>query len=314
MDVAIGLPNAVPKTTGAELTEWARRAEARGLSSLGTIDRIAYGNYEPLTALAGAAAVTERIGLATTVLLGPLRPNATELAKRALSLHALSTGASPSGSGSAGVRTITPRAASRCLPRKRRWIACSTESPMPGPAIAIGPSSPAGRDCWSAAASMPPSRAPRRTPTADRWRPGPGRTAAAAEKVKIRVVQGGREGSRDGRFGYSRSATRVSGTPGSTSSTTTWGSGTRPVMIAARPHPRGGRPGDMAYDGPAPTNSSSFPPPVMGVGRPRDASLASELERSAIKLEGGLRRNYVKVLMGNSGRGTLGNRGVAGRR
>src|SRR5690349_3545463 len=63
MDVAIGLPNAVPGTTGEQLTEWARRAEARGFSSLGTIDRIAYPNIEPLTALAAAGAVTERIGL-----------------------------------------------------------------------------------------------------------------------------------------------------------------------------------------------------------------------------------------------------------
>jgi alkanesulfonate monooxygenase SsuD/methylene tetrahydromethanopterin reductase-like flavin-dependent oxidoreductase (luciferase family) len=36
--------------------------------------------------------VTDRIGLCTSVLLGPLRPNAAELAKRALSLHALSGG------------------------------------------------------------------------------------------------------------------------------------------------------------------------------------------------------------------------------
>jgi alkanesulfonate monooxygenase SsuD/methylene tetrahydromethanopterin reductase-like flavin-dependent oxidoreductase (luciferase family) len=92
MDVAIGLPNAVPGTTGKELVEWARRAEARGFSSLGTIDRIAFDNYEPMTALAAAAAVTDRIGLCTSVLLGPLRPNATELAKRALSLNALSGG------------------------------------------------------------------------------------------------------------------------------------------------------------------------------------------------------------------------------
>ncbi|HEX6665134.1 MAG TPA: LLM class flavin-dependent oxidoreductase [Solirubrobacterales bacterium] len=92
MDVAIGLPNAVPGTTGKELVEWARRAEARGFSSLGTIDRIAYDNYEPMTALAAAAAVTDRIGLCTSVLLGPLRPNASELAKRALSLNALSGG------------------------------------------------------------------------------------------------------------------------------------------------------------------------------------------------------------------------------
>src|SRR4051794_5183596 len=102
MELAIGLPNAVPKTTGAELAEWARRAEARGFSSLGTIDRIAYENYEPFTALTGAAAVTERIGLATTVLLGPLRPNAAELAKRALSLHAISDGRFTLGLGIGG--------------------------------------------------------------------------------------------------------------------------------------------------------------------------------------------------------------------
>ena len=92
MDVSIGLPNAVPGTTGGELVEWARRADARGFKSLGTIDRVVYGNYEPLTALAAAAAVTERIGLCTSVLLGPLRTNSTELAKQALSVHALSGG------------------------------------------------------------------------------------------------------------------------------------------------------------------------------------------------------------------------------
>jgi alkanesulfonate monooxygenase SsuD/methylene tetrahydromethanopterin reductase-like flavin-dependent oxidoreductase (luciferase family) len=90
MDVGIGLPNAVPGTTGEQLTEWARRAEERGFSSLGTLDRLAYGNYEPLTALTAAAAVTERIGLWTSVLLGPLRANAVALAKHALSVHALS--------------------------------------------------------------------------------------------------------------------------------------------------------------------------------------------------------------------------------
>jgi alkanesulfonate monooxygenase SsuD/methylene tetrahydromethanopterin reductase-like flavin-dependent oxidoreductase (luciferase family) len=92
MDVGVALPNAIPGATGAQLTEWARRAEARGFSSLGTIDRIAYDNYEPLTALAAAAAVTETIGLATTVLLVPLRTNTVELAKQALSVHALSDG------------------------------------------------------------------------------------------------------------------------------------------------------------------------------------------------------------------------------
>ena len=92
MDVGIGLPSTIRGTTREQLLEWARRAEARGFSSLGTIDRIAYANYEPLVALAAAAAVTERIKLATTVLLAPTRRDGTLLAKQAASVDALSGG------------------------------------------------------------------------------------------------------------------------------------------------------------------------------------------------------------------------------
>jgi len=102
MDVGIGLPNAVPGTTGEQLIEWARRADGRGFSTLGTIDRIVYGNYEPLVALAAAAAVTERIGLSTSVLLGPLRENAASVAKQSLSIHALSGGRMTLGIGLGG--------------------------------------------------------------------------------------------------------------------------------------------------------------------------------------------------------------------
>jgi alkanesulfonate monooxygenase SsuD/methylene tetrahydromethanopterin reductase-like flavin-dependent oxidoreductase (luciferase family) len=92
MDVAIGLPNAIPGTEGRQLIEWARRSEDAGFSSLGTIDRLVYPNYESLVALAAAAAVTERIGLATTVLLAPYRANAALLAKQAATLQRLSDG------------------------------------------------------------------------------------------------------------------------------------------------------------------------------------------------------------------------------
>lgn len=92
MDVGIGLPNTVPGTTGKQLTEWARAAEAAGFSTLGTIDRIAYPNLEPLVALGAAAAVTEKIRLATTILIAPMRVNAAELAKQAATVHKLSDG------------------------------------------------------------------------------------------------------------------------------------------------------------------------------------------------------------------------------
>jgi alkanesulfonate monooxygenase SsuD/methylene tetrahydromethanopterin reductase-like flavin-dependent oxidoreductase (luciferase family) len=121
MDVSIGLPNAVPGTTGGELVEWARRAEARGFKSLGTIDRVVYGNYEPLTALAAAAAVTERIGLCTSVLLGPLRTNPAELAKQSLSVHALSNGRFTLGIG-LGAREDDYEASGVGLKGRGRWL------------------------------------------------------------------------------------------------------------------------------------------------------------------------------------------------
>ena len=105
MDVGIGLPNTVPGATGEQIVEWARRAEGRGFSTLGTIDRFAYANYEPIVALSAAAAVTERIGLLTSVLLVPLRANAAALAKQALSLQALSGGRFTLGVGIGGRET-----------------------------------------------------------------------------------------------------------------------------------------------------------------------------------------------------------------
>jgi len=92
MEIGIGLPNAVPGTTRQQLIDWARSADEAGFSCLGTIDRIVYDNYEPIVALSGTAAVTERIRLATTVMLGPLRMNPAMVAKQVLSLDTLAGG------------------------------------------------------------------------------------------------------------------------------------------------------------------------------------------------------------------------------
>jgi alkanesulfonate monooxygenase SsuD/methylene tetrahydromethanopterin reductase-like flavin-dependent oxidoreductase (luciferase family) len=92
VDVGIGLPSTISGAERDQVLEWARRAEARGFSSLGTLDRLVYDNFEPLVTLAAAAAVTERIRLATTILIAPFRMNGALLAKQAASIDRLSNG------------------------------------------------------------------------------------------------------------------------------------------------------------------------------------------------------------------------------
>jgi alkanesulfonate monooxygenase SsuD/methylene tetrahydromethanopterin reductase-like flavin-dependent oxidoreductase (luciferase family) len=91
MDVGIGLPNTIPGTDGRLLVEWARRADAGPFSTLGVLDRLAYDAIDPFAALAAAAGVTERVGLATMIAIGPLR-NTALLVRQAASVDALSGG------------------------------------------------------------------------------------------------------------------------------------------------------------------------------------------------------------------------------
>jgi alkanesulfonate monooxygenase SsuD/methylene tetrahydromethanopterin reductase-like flavin-dependent oxidoreductase (luciferase family) len=92
MDVGIGLPTTLLDVSGARVIEWAQRAEAAGFSSLGTIDRLVYPNFESLISLAAAAAVTQRVRLVTDILIAPLRTNTALLAKQTATLQKLSEG------------------------------------------------------------------------------------------------------------------------------------------------------------------------------------------------------------------------------
>ncbi len=91
MDIGIGLPASIPGVSGDVVLEWARQADSGPFSSVGIIDRVVYPNWDPLIALAAAAAVTQRVRLMTTLLIAPIRDPAL-LAKQTASLDVLTGG------------------------------------------------------------------------------------------------------------------------------------------------------------------------------------------------------------------------------
>ena len=131
MQVGIGLPNAVPGTTGKQLTDFARAADEAGFSVLGTIDRIVYPNFDPLAALAAAAAVTDRIRLATSVILGPLRANAALLAKQFLSLDALAGGGRAVLGIGAGARDDDYEISNLHMKNRGQWLDSALRGDQP---------------------------------------------------------------------------------------------------------------------------------------------------------------------------------------
>jgi alkanesulfonate monooxygenase SsuD/methylene tetrahydromethanopterin reductase-like flavin-dependent oxidoreductase (luciferase family) len=102
MRIALGLPSRVAAASGELILEWAERAERGPFSSLVVTDRVVSTALEPLAVLALAAGATRRIGLMTSVVIGPTRET-TLLARQAATIDLLSGGRLTLGVG-IGVR------------------------------------------------------------------------------------------------------------------------------------------------------------------------------------------------------------------
>jgi alkanesulfonate monooxygenase SsuD/methylene tetrahydromethanopterin reductase-like flavin-dependent oxidoreductase (luciferase family) len=133
MRVGIGLPAAVPGTDMTRLGQWAAESERAGFAAVGVIDRLVYGNLDPLIALAAAAARTEHVDLVTTVLSVGWRNNPVLLAKQLASVELVSGGRLLAGLGLGG------------------WPEDYTASQVPtaGPAATWAPTLAAMRQAWS---------------------------------------------------------------------------------------------------------------------------------------------------------------------
>lgn len=151
MDVGIGLPATIPGVEAAQIIEWAKKVDRRGFSSLGVIDRLVYGNTEPLVTLAAAAAVTERVKLVTAILIATYRGNGALLAKQAATVDHLSGGRLVLGLAVGGREDDFEAAGESISDRGRRFDRQLEEmhalwaGESRGYAGAVGPTPPKGR-------------------------------------------------------------------------------------------------------------------------------------------------------------------------
>jgi len=96
--IGLAVVSPAPLIAPNYVVNFAKKCEAMGADSMWTIDRVAYDNLEPLTMLAAAAGVTQRIRLGTSVLLGNLR-HPSHLAKIVATLDFISNGRMTLGLG-----------------------------------------------------------------------------------------------------------------------------------------------------------------------------------------------------------------------
>ena len=91
MKIGMNLPVMVPGLDRPTILEWARRIDAGPYASLAAGERITFPNPEIMVTVAAAAAVTERVRLALTVIVLPMH-SAVLIAKQVATLDVISNG------------------------------------------------------------------------------------------------------------------------------------------------------------------------------------------------------------------------------
>lgn len=120
MRIGVGLPTNLEGVTGDTIRAWAAGADAGPFSSIGVLDRVVYSTHEPMMTLAAAAAVTTRVRLLTSVLIGPTRET-TLLARQAATLDVHSGGRLTLGLG-IGIRDDDYLATGQAFHRRGRRL------------------------------------------------------------------------------------------------------------------------------------------------------------------------------------------------
>jgi alkanesulfonate monooxygenase SsuD/methylene tetrahydromethanopterin reductase-like flavin-dependent oxidoreductase (luciferase family) len=101
MRIGLSLPTMLPGCDRDAVLGWSRRIEADGYDTIGFGERIAYHNLELFSTLSAAAAVTERVRIASTIVVLPMHAEAW-VAKQTSTLDVLSAGRVTLGVGVGG--------------------------------------------------------------------------------------------------------------------------------------------------------------------------------------------------------------------
>ncbi len=117
MKIGMNLPVMVPGLDRATILEWARRIDAGPYSSLAAGERITFPNPELMVTMAAAAAVTERVRLALTVVVLPMH-SPVWIAKQIATLDVISNGRVTLGLG-VGARAEDYRAVGAAFESRR---------------------------------------------------------------------------------------------------------------------------------------------------------------------------------------------------